>query len=63
MTMYVNYNELGECIVFTPHVNMMNEKGQSVRIFDNNNSIKNQKKKKLMIALFVLKLLKKIIVL
>lgn len=44
MTMYVNYNELGECIMFTPHVNMMNAKGQSVRIFNNNDSIKNQKK-------------------
>lgn len=45
--MYLNFNELGECIVFTPHVNMMNAKGQPVRIFDNLDSIKNQKKEEI----------------
>ena len=47
--MYLNFNELGECIVFTPHVNTMNAKGQRVRIFDNldSDSIKNQTKKEI----------------
>jgi hypothetical protein len=40
-----NYNELGECIVFTPYVNMMNKKGQVVRILDNLKSIENTHKK------------------
>ena len=39
------YNDLGECIVFTPYVNMMNTKGQAVRILDNLKSIENTHKK------------------
>ena len=39
------YNDLGECIVFTPYVSTMNAKGQLVRIFDNIKPIENTHKK------------------
>lgn len=39
------YNDLGECIVFTPYVCTMNAKGQLVRILDNIKPIENTHKK------------------